>query len=91
MGIVKNVQDRKNGEGQLTYGGLKRRVWGNIENKSLLDNMMDKAPEKWKIRLRILFQQIQGNVRWSIPTGFIDQVALLSDFMRSRWSKEVDT
>ena len=46
MGFVKNVQDRKNGEGQLTYGVLKRRVWGNIENKSLLDNMMDKAPEK---------------------------------------------
>ena len=46
IGIVKNVQDRKNGEGQLTYGGLKRRVWGSIENKSLLDNMMDKAPEK---------------------------------------------
>ena len=91
MGIVKNVQDRKNGEGQLTYGGLKRRVWGNIENKSLLDNMMDKAPEMWKIRLRILFQQIQGNVRSSIPTGFIDQVALLSDSMRWRWSKEVDT
>ena len=43
---MKNVQDRKNGEEQLTYGGLKRRVWGNIENKSLLDNMMDKAPEK---------------------------------------------
>ena len=91
MGVVKNVQDRKNGEGQLTYGGLKRRVWGNIENKSLLDNMMDKAPEKWKIRLRILFQQIQGIVRWSIPTGVIDQVALLSDSMRWRWSKEVDT
>ena len=91
MGVVKNVQDRKNGEGQLTYGGLKRRVWGNIENKSLLDNMMDKAPEKWKIRLRILFQHIQGNVKWSIPTGFIDQVALLSDSMRWRWSKEVDT
>ena len=91
MGIVKNVQDRKNGEGQLTYGGLKRRVWGNIENKSLLDNTMDKEPEKWKIRLRILFQQIQGNVGWSIPTGFIDQVALLSDSMRWRWSKEVDT
>ena len=91
MGVVKNVQDRKNGEGQLTYGGLKRRVWGSIENKSLLDNMMDKAPEKWKIRLRILFQQIQGNVRWSIPAGFIDQVALLSDSMRWQWSKEVDT
>ena len=85
------MQDRKNGEGQLTYGGLRRRVWGNIENKSLLDNMMDKAPEKWKIRLRILFQQIQGIVRWSIPTGVIDQVALLSDSMRWRWSKEVDT
>ena len=91
MGVVKNVQDRKNGEGQLTYGGLKRRVWGSIENKSLLDNMMDKEPEKWNIRLRVLFQHIQGNVKWSIPTGFIDQVALLSDSMRWRWSKEVDT